>query len=69
MNIPNCPTCNSEYVYEDGTLIVCPECAHEWSKLDQIVAEEANIVNINFVMNNVGYNKYYSKLNSRNRIK
>lgn len=28
--IPNCPKCNSEYAYEDGALIVCPECAYEW---------------------------------------
>jgi len=28
---PNCPKCNSEYTYEDGSLFVCPECAHEWS--------------------------------------
>lgn len=26
-----CPKCNSEYTYEDGALLVCPECAHEWS--------------------------------------
>ncbi|MBY5920810.1 zinc ribbon domain-containing protein YjdM [Ferrimonas balearica] len=30
--LPNCPKCNSEYTYEDGTMFVCPECAHEWSK-------------------------------------
>ncbi|WP_138418604.1 zinc ribbon domain-containing protein YjdM [Aquibacillus sediminis] len=30
-NLPNCPKCNSEYTYEDGLLLVCPECAHEWS--------------------------------------
>ncbi|MDM5360168.1 zinc ribbon domain-containing protein YjdM [Peribacillus sp. RS7] len=29
--IPNCPACNSEYTYEDGSLFVCPECAHEWT--------------------------------------
>ena len=29
--LPNCPKCNSEHTYEDGTLFVCPECAHEWS--------------------------------------
>lgn len=29
--LPNCPKCNSEYTYEDGTLFVCPECAHEWT--------------------------------------
>lgn len=27
---PSCPKCNSEYVYEDGALLVCPECAYEW---------------------------------------
>jgi protein PhnA len=31
-NIPKCPNCNSEYTYEDGSMYVCPECAHEWSK-------------------------------------
>ncbi|MEO1889434.1 MAG: zinc ribbon domain-containing protein YjdM [Cycloclasticus sp.] len=29
--LPNCPQCNSEYTYEDGNLLICPECAHEWS--------------------------------------
>ena len=29
--LPNCPECNSEYTYEDRDLLVCPECAHEWS--------------------------------------
>ena len=30
--LPNCPECGGEYTYEDGELLVCPECAHEWSK-------------------------------------
>lgn len=30
-NLPNCPKCHSEYTYEDGSLLVCPECAYEWS--------------------------------------
>jgi protein PhnA len=30
-NLPNCPKCNSEYTYEDGTQLICPECGHEWS--------------------------------------
>ena len=30
-SLPNCPKCNSEYTYEDGNLLVCPECAYEWS--------------------------------------
>ncbi|NMM52349.1 zinc ribbon domain-containing protein YjdM [Paenibacillus aquistagni] len=29
--LPNCPKCNSEYTYEDGNLLICPECAHEWT--------------------------------------
>jgi len=29
--LPNCPKCNSEYTYEDGSLLICPECAHEWT--------------------------------------
>jgi protein PhnA len=30
-NLPKCPTCSSEYTYEDGEMYVCPECAHEWA--------------------------------------
>ena len=30
-DFPPCPKCNSPYAYEDGALLVCPECAHEWS--------------------------------------
>lgn len=37
--LPNCPKCNSEYTYEDGTLLICPECAHEWSK-DEASSED-----------------------------
>lgn len=30
--LPPCPRCNSAYTYEDASgLLVCPECAHEWS--------------------------------------
>jgi protein PhnA len=39
--LPNCPTCNSEYTYEDGNMYVCPECAHEWVK-DQAAAGDDN---------------------------
>ncbi|MES2823268.1 MAG: zinc ribbon domain-containing protein YjdM [Pseudomonadota bacterium] len=31
MSLPPCPKCGSEYTYEDGAMLVCPECAHEWS--------------------------------------
>ena len=29
-SLPDCPKCHSEYTYEDGVLLVCPECGHEW---------------------------------------
>ena len=29
--LPPCPKCACAYTYEDGALIICPECAHEWS--------------------------------------
>lgn len=34
--LPNCPKCNSEYTYDNGTLLVCPECAHEWTAESEI---------------------------------
>lgn len=43
MSLPNCPKCNSEYTYEDGNLLVCPECGHEWSAVIES-AEEAEKV-------------------------
>lgn len=30
-DLPNCPKCNSEYTYQDGSLFICPECGHEWT--------------------------------------
>lgn len=32
VDLPKCPTCDSEYTYEQGNFLVCPECAHEWLK-------------------------------------
>lgn len=29
--IPPCPECQSEYAYQDGILLVCPSCNHEWT--------------------------------------
>lgn len=47
MNLPNCPKCNSEYTYEDGAMLVCPECSHEWMSnqeedSDENVIKDAN---------------------------
>ena len=36
-----CPQCNSEHVYQDGSLWICPECAHEWNPAAGDAAEGA----------------------------
>ena len=42
---PPCPQCNSEYTYEDGQMLVCPACAHEWSATaPQAVAEDEKVI-------------------------
>ena len=48
-DLPHCPKCQSVYTYEDGDMLICPECAHEWPKLadaeqgdEQKVVKDAN---------------------------
>ena len=36
MSLPNCPKCQSEYTYQDGDLLICPECSHEWKEEEQL---------------------------------
>ncbi|MDC0610394.1 zinc ribbon domain-containing protein YjdM [Vibrio sp.] len=31
MSFPPCPNCASEYVYQDQSHLICPECAYEWN--------------------------------------
>lgn len=38
--LPNCPACGSALTYQDGELLVCPECAHEWAPGAAAVPEE-----------------------------
>ncbi|MDD3810546.1 MAG: zinc ribbon domain-containing protein YjdM [Erysipelotrichaceae bacterium] len=43
-DLPNCPQCNSPYTYEDGNLLVCPECGHEWAPGTTVEEEQGNVV-------------------------
>ena len=43
-NLPNCPKCNSEYTYEDGNLLICPECAYEWTPGSESASDDENVV-------------------------
>jgi protein PhnA len=46
--LPPCPQCQSEFTYQDGEMMICPECAHEWSPSDntgtndELVVRDAN---------------------------
>lgn len=39
--LPACPQCQSAYTYEDGAMLVCPECGHEWSAAGEEAGEAA----------------------------
>ena len=40
--LPACPKCNSQYTYEDRSLLICPECGHEWALNDEENAQETD---------------------------
>lgn len=43
--LPPCPACKSPYTYESGSLLICPECAHEWSPTaDEPVTDTARVI-------------------------
>lgn len=45
-DLPRCPECDSEYVYEDRNMYVCPECAHEWARDGTVeIAAGSRVVN------------------------
>jgi protein PhnA len=48
MTIQPCPSCRSNLTYEDGGLLICPECGHEWSEkaegTEQVFTEGSNVV-------------------------
>jgi protein PhnA len=43
-NLPNCPKCNSAYTYEDGTLLICPECGYEWTMETEHSNDDTKVV-------------------------
>ena len=38
-----CPKCQSENIYQDGNLWVCPECSHEWTPQAEVSKSEVEI--------------------------
>ncbi|WP_403020575.1 zinc ribbon domain-containing protein YjdM [Salinibacterium sp. GXW1014] len=47
--LPACPECHEAFTYEQGALLVCPMCGHEWSA----DAEEASATVIRDSVGNV----------------
>lgn len=46
-NLPPCPNCGSEYVYEDRNLLICPECAYEWTAGEAASEDELTVLDAN----------------------
>ncbi|MFT5327812.1 MAG: protein PhnA [Planctomycetaceae bacterium] len=40
--LPNCPECDAEYTYENGTFLACPSCGHEWNAAVAAEADSSN---------------------------
>lgn len=51
-NLPHCPLCDSAFTYDDGTMYICPECAHEW--LINGAQSESSEVKTNEIRDSVG---------------
>lgn len=42
--LPKCPKCNSEFTWQDGEQLNCPECGHEWPANGAAAEEQALVV-------------------------
>lgn len=42
--LPPCPTCQSAFAYEDGPLLICPECGLEWPRAAPAQAEAQVVI-------------------------
>lgn len=47
VELPPCPSCKSEYVYQDQTQLVCPECGYEWDPIQAAADEEVIVKDVN----------------------
>lgn len=42
--IPPCPSCKSAFAYPMDSLLICPECGHEWNPEEVAETEEGFVV-------------------------
>jgi protein PhnA len=43
-SLPACPQCSGGNTYEDGALVICADCGHEWSRGDAPAAAGGLVV-------------------------
>ncbi|WAT00092.1 zinc ribbon domain-containing protein YjdM [Rouxiella chamberiensis] len=43
-SLPHCPKCSSEFTWQEGEQLNCPECGHEWSATASTVGDEEGLV-------------------------
>ncbi len=41
--LPDCPKCHSEYTWQEGDILNCPECGHIWSLLENAAQAEETL--------------------------
>ena len=41
--LPACPQCQSEFTYQDGNLLICPSCGHDWNPHDSATAPDVRV--------------------------
>lgn len=51
--LPPCPECAEQFAYEQGALLVCPMCGHEWSA-EAVDAESGEAAENDVVRDAVG---------------
>ncbi|MGL4907768.1 MAG: zinc ribbon domain-containing protein YjdM [Bacteroidales bacterium] len=49
--VSNCPVCQKDNAYFDGTLNVCPDCSHEWDVNEAAQADKCLDANGNELCN------------------
>ncbi len=42
--LPPCPKCSSEYTWQEGEMLNCPECGNEWSATDDAALQDDALV-------------------------
>lgn len=47
MSLPPCPSCQSEFVYQDRSLLICPECSYEWNPEEVLAEQTLNVKDMN----------------------